>query len=173
MGRPRALKPTQAPRSRPSGEVAACSKLALSPRSKSPGGAAQGPLDRRQWALAGSSSTLKEPLVGRPRALKLALALLSSPPGGPSAGSELALAPLSSPLGGATAGSFFCPRTLGPLDGRQRAPHRNYQALVYGQHFQQSMDQPGLVPNPACGQLNSENEYFPVPVRAFDLDRRI
>ena len=29
-----------------------------------------------------------------------------------------------------------------------------------------SMDQPGKVANPARGQLNRENEYFSVPVRA-------
>ena len=29
-----------------------------------------------------------------------------------------------------------------------------------------SKDQPGKVANPARGQLNRENEYFPVPVRA-------
>ena len=29
-----------------------------------------------------------------------------------------------------------------------------------------SMDQPGKVANPARGQLNRENEYFPVCVRA-------
>ena len=29
-----------------------------------------------------------------------------------------------------------------------------------------SVDQPGKVANPARGQLNRENEYFPVPVRA-------
>ena len=36
------------------------------------------------------------------------------------------------------------------------------------------MDQPGKVANPARGQLNWENEYFPVPVRAgeFGLARR-
>ena len=28
------------------------------------------------------------------------------------------------------------------------------------------MDQPGKLANPASGQLNSENKYFPVPVRA-------
>ena len=27
-------------------------------------------------------------------------------------------------------------------------------------------DQPGKVANPARGQLDEENEYFPVPVRA-------
>ena len=36
------------------------------------------------------------------------------------------------------------------------------------------MDQPGKVANPARGQLNRENEYFPVPVCAceFGLARR-
>ena len=29
-----------------------------------------------------------------------------------------------------------------------------------------SMDQPGKVANPACGQLNRENDFFPVLVRA-------
>ena len=38
---------------------------------------------------------------------------------------------------------------------------------MYGHHIHsKSMDQPGKVVNPARGQLNSENEYFPVPVRA-------
>ena len=37
------------------------------------------------------------------------------------------------------------------------------------------MDQPGKVDNPARGQLNRENEYSPVPVRAleFGLARRV
>ena len=37
------------------------------------------------------------------------------------------------------------------------------------------MDQPGKVTNPARGQLNRENEYSPVPVRAweFGLARRV
>ena len=37
------------------------------------------------------------------------------------------------------------------------------------------MDQPRKIANPVCGQLNRENEYFPVPVRAgeFDLVRRV
>ena len=30
--------------------------------------------------------------------------------------------------------------------------------------YSKSMDQPGKVANPACGQLNRENEYFPVRV---------
>ena len=29
-----------------------------------------------------------------------------------------------------------------------------------------SMDQPGKAANPACGEMNRENEYFPVRVRA-------
>ena len=29
---------------------------------------------------------------------------------------------------------------------------------MYGQHFQESMDQPGMITNPARGQLNRENE---------------
>ena len=32
--------------------------------------------------------------------------------------------------------------------------------------YSKSMDQPGKVTNPARGQLNRENEYFPVRVRA-------
>ena len=37
------------------------------------------------------------------------------------------------------------------------------------------MDEPGKVVNPARGQLNRENEYFPVRVRAreFGLTRRV
>ena len=37
---------------------------------------------------------------------------------------------------------------------------------MYGQHIQQQKDKPGKVANPARGQLNRENRYFPVPVRA-------
>ena len=37
---------------------------------------------------------------------------------------------------------------------------------MHGHHILQSMDQPGKVANPARGQLNRKNEYFPVPVRA-------
>ena len=32
--------------------------------------------------------------------------------------------------------------------------------------YSKSKDQPGKVANPARGQLNRENDYFPVPVRA-------
>ena len=37
------------------------------------------------------------------------------------------------------------------------------------------MDQPGKVANPVRGQLNRENEYFPVTIRAceFGLARRV
>ena len=37
---------------------------------------------------------------------------------------------------------------------------------ICGDHFQPSMDQPGMVPNPARGQLNRKNVFFPVHVRA-------
>ena len=32
--------------------------------------------------------------------------------------------------------------------------------------YSRGMDQPGMAANPARGQLNRENEYFPVRVRA-------
>ena len=32
--------------------------------------------------------------------------------------------------------------------------------------YSKGKDQPGKVVNPARGQLNRKNEYFPVPVRA-------
>ena len=38
--------------------------------------------------------------------------------------------------------------------------------FVYGQHNEQSMNQSGKVGNPARGQLNKENDYFPVSVHA-------
>ena len=37
---------------------------------------------------------------------------------------------------------------------------------MYSHYIKQSMDQPGKIANPARGQLNRENEYSPVPVRA-------
>ena len=37
---------------------------------------------------------------------------------------------------------------------------------MYGQHFQQSMGHPGMVVNPARGQLSRKKDIFPVPVRA-------
>ena len=38
--------------------------------------------------------------------------------------------------------------------------------LMFGHTYSKSMDQPGKVANPARRQLNRENEYFPVRVRA-------
>ena len=37
---------------------------------------------------------------------------------------------------------------------------------MYGHTYSKSMDQPGKVASPARGQLDRENEYFPVRVRA-------
>ena len=47
---------------------------------------------------------------------------------------------------------------------------------MYDHHIYQSMNQSVHVANPACGQLNRENEYFPIPVRRareFGLARRV
>ena len=38
--------------------------------------------------------------------------------------------------------------------------------FMYGHTYSKSKGQPGKVANPARGQLNRKNEYFPVPVRA-------
>ena len=40
---------------------------------------------------------------------------------------------------------------------------------MYGHTYSKSMDQPGKVTNLARGQLNRENKYFPVPVRALRI----
>ena len=50
----------------------------------------------------------------------------------------------------------------------ERGHKRNPSSVVcmYGHTYIKSMDQPGKVANPARGQLNRENEYFPVRVRA-------
>ena len=37
---------------------------------------------------------------------------------------------------------------------------------IYSDTYSKSMDQPGKVANPARGQLNRENEHFPVRVQA-------
>ena len=37
---------------------------------------------------------------------------------------------------------------------------------LYDHTYSKSMDQPGKVANPARGQLNRENEHFPVRIRA-------
>ena len=45
--------------------------------------------------------------------------------------------------------------------------------MMYDQHFQQNMDQPGImVANLAHGQLDRENVFFPVPIRACELASR-
>ena len=41
-----------------------------------------------------------------------------------------------------------------------------FVSYVYGHTYSKSIDQPGKVANPARGQLNRKNEYFPVRVRA-------
>ena len=40
---------------------------------------------------------------------------------------------------------------------------------MYGHTYSKSMDQPGKVASPARGQLNRENEYFPVRVHASEF----
>ena len=40
------------------------------------------------------------------------------------------------------------------------------QDSLYGHTYGKGMGQPAEVANPARGQLNRENEYSPVPVRA-------
>ena len=42
----------------------------------------------------------------------------------------------------------------------------NVCMYVWSHIYSKSMDQPGKVANPALCQLNRENEYFPVRVRA-------
>ena len=39
-------------------------------------------------------------------------------------------------------------------------------SIMVIKYSKKSKDQPGKVVNPARGQLNRENKYFPVPVRA-------
>ena len=45
------------------------------------------------------------------------------------------------------------------------ADHKR-DACIYGEHFQQSMDQPGMVANHACGQLTGKMIFFLDHVRA-------
>ena len=45
-------------------------------------------------------------------------------------------------------------------------PKRTVECIMYGHTYSKSMNQPGKVANPARSQLNRENGYFPVPVRA-------
>ena len=54
--------------------------------------------------------------------------------------------------------------------GSQILPAQDYRRPVvcmYGHHiYSKGKVQPGKVANPARGQLNRENEFFPVPVCA-------
>ena len=43
----------------------------------------------------------------------------------------------------------------------------HFTSIVWAHHIRQSVDQPGKVANPARGKLSRENEYFPVPLRAW------
>ena len=52
--------------------------------------------------------------------------------------------------------------TINTTDSRARASDAGNLCTVLGR----VMDRPGKVDNRARGQLNRENEYFPVPVRA-------
>ena len=52
---------------------------------------------------------------------------------------------------------------------REEFVEKKYQVFdvcMYGHTYSKSMDQPSKIANPARGQLNRENEYFPVRVRA-------
>ena len=49
------------------------------------------------------------------------------------------------------------------------APLLQYPVSMYGNHFQQSMDQTGKVADSARGQLNRENSFFPIPFAPDDL----
>ena len=42
----------------------------------------------------------------------------------------------------------------------------SHTTCMYSHTYSESTDQPGKVVNPARGQLNRENEYFPVYIRA-------
>ena len=68
------------------------------------------------------------------------------------------------------------PRGLPKLPGTvlYRTDETSY-VCVYGDTYSKSMDQPGKVANPARGQPNRENEYFPVRIRVceFGLARRV
>ena len=73
-------------------------------------------------------------------------------------------------------------KTIGLLWKKNRAKttttknvDRTIVMVLYGRTSSKSMDQSGKVANPARGQLNRENEYFPVHDRAleFSLARRV
>ena len=93
-------------------------------------------------------------------------------------------------LTGSEAYGMYLPLQLQPVNMQicmsDSAVHtRTYSCTIYQQYihssrpmdttvwyvcmvitYNKSMDQPGKVANPARGQLNRENEYFPVRVRA-------
>ena len=57
----------------------------------------------------------------------------------------------------------------GPNPNPQAVPETakySTYACLYSHDLKHSMDEPVKVADPARGQLNRENEYFPVPVRA-------
>ena len=66
-------------------------------------------------------------------------------------------------------------RTLvNPTSRRYRnSKHQQNRATSFvsmcGYYIKRSMDQPGKVANPVRGQLNRENKYFPVRVRAWEF----
>ena len=53
-----------------------------------------------------------------------------------------------------------------PQNTWRNEPWRQTVCCMYGHTYSKSFDQPGKVANPASGQLNRENEYFPVRVHA-------
>ena len=63
-------------------------------------------------------------------------------------------------------------RTTKDVNGMERPRERKIKwslkmVCLYGHTYnKRSIDQPGLVASPARGQLNRENVFFPVPVRA-------
>ena len=62
--------------------------------------------------------------------------------------------------------SFYTQHRGSCLRQFRRVSHTFMDVWMYGHTYGKSKDQPGKVANPARGQLNKENEYFPVPVRA-------
>ena len=65
---------------------------------------------------------------------------------------------------------FFISTAINSIDARSLT-----QICMYGHTYSKGEDQPGKVVTPARGQLNRENDFFPVPVRAreFALARRV
>ena len=61
---------------------------------------------------------------------------------------------------------YFPTPAVGTLDMCDTDIFRRLNVRMYGHrhHVQQTEHQSGIVANPTRGQLNRENEYFPVPV---------